>query len=606
MLDPILSLAVSMHSGKGIYALLLGSGVSRSSAIPTGWEVILDLIRKLAHLKGDNCDPDPEVWYKALTGAEPDYSGILDELTKSSAERGLLLRSYFEPSEEDHLQSRKAPSPAHRAIATLVAKGYVKVIVTPNFDRLMEQALSEAGVQPTVISTTDAVWGALPVVHSPCTIIKVHGDYLDARIKNTRWELAEYEKPMNDLLDRVFEEFGLVVCGWSAEWDIALRAAIERCSTHRFGTYWTAYKGNLGLDAQRLTAFRRAAVIPTADADSFFGELAEKVGALEDFTLSDPISAKVAVARMKRYLVAPGQRINLHDLVSSETERVHAAIASDRFSANDQISPEIALRRLRAYEAELHVLLPILACSGYWAPEANFPVLCRAVKRIADDFADKNGLNVWLSLRKYPALLILYATGIAAVASGNYSLLKHLFALRIKTDKHRPEEPITEPFSPLRVLAKDLQKQLLPGRDRDFTPLNNHVFDVLRDPLRDYLPDDTAYDEAFDWFEYLIGLVHCDMTATPEEIERVRSDPPNGYIWGPVGRFLWNQRSSDTGIQTRTRTEATGHEPEIVTAALRAGFFGSSGDMLNYERFRLVKQGFDAMISKTRGQMGVW
>ena len=47
MIDPILSLSFGMHSIKGAYALLLGSGVSRSAGIPTGWEVVLDLIRKL-------------------------------------------------------------------------------------------------------------------------------------------------------------------------------------------------------------------------------------------------------------------------------------------------------------------------------------------------------------------------------------------------------------------------------------------------------------------------------------------------------------------------------------------------------------------------------
>jgi hypothetical protein len=48
MIEPEISLAFSIQSKKGIYALLLGSGVSRSSAIPTSWEIVEDLIRKLA------------------------------------------------------------------------------------------------------------------------------------------------------------------------------------------------------------------------------------------------------------------------------------------------------------------------------------------------------------------------------------------------------------------------------------------------------------------------------------------------------------------------------------------------------------------------------
>lgn len=46
-MHPVIPLAVSMHANRGVYALLLGSGVSRAAEIPTGWDVTLDLIRKV-------------------------------------------------------------------------------------------------------------------------------------------------------------------------------------------------------------------------------------------------------------------------------------------------------------------------------------------------------------------------------------------------------------------------------------------------------------------------------------------------------------------------------------------------------------------------------
>src|ERR1022692_4844100 len=52
-----------------------------------------------------------------------------------------LLRGYFEPSEQEREEGRKLPTAAHRAIAQLIAKGYVQVVVTTNFDQLLEQAL---------------------------------------------------------------------------------------------------------------------------------------------------------------------------------------------------------------------------------------------------------------------------------------------------------------------------------------------------------------------------------------------------------------------------------------------------------------------------------
>jgi NAD-dependent SIR2 family protein deacetylase len=86
-----------------------------------------------------------------------------------------LLRGFFEPTEEDRQEKRKLPTSAHRAIAELVAKGYFRVLVTTNFDRLLESALTDIGIQPVVIATADAAKGALPLAHSRCTIIKVNG-----------------------------------------------------------------------------------------------------------------------------------------------------------------------------------------------------------------------------------------------------------------------------------------------------------------------------------------------------------------------------------------------------------------------------------------------
>src|ERR1051325_10144160 len=123
MIEPILTLAISVHSSPGIYAFLLGSGVSRSAGIPTGWDIVLDLIRKVAALAGEDCEPHPDEWYRARYGEEPDYTKMLDQIAKSQAERQQLLRAYFEPTEEEREQGLKLPTSAHRAIAQLVASG---------------------------------------------------------------------------------------------------------------------------------------------------------------------------------------------------------------------------------------------------------------------------------------------------------------------------------------------------------------------------------------------------------------------------------------------------------------------------------------------------
>jgi hypothetical protein len=57
------------------------------------------------------------------------------------------------------------------------------------------------------------------LTHSHCYVLKLHGDYKDARILNTDQELSAYPDGYNRLLDRIFDEHGLIICGWSGEWD---------------------------------------------------------------------------------------------------------------------------------------------------------------------------------------------------------------------------------------------------------------------------------------------------------------------------------------------------------------------------------------------------
>lgn len=109
-------------------------------------------------------------------------------------------------------------------------------MITPNFDQLLETAIRDEGVTPTVISTPDLIAGMMPLHLERITITKVHGDYLDTRIRNTPDELRGYDDATNALLDRVFDDYGLVVCGWSATWgrgtscgDSPRRRAASRC-----------------------------------------------------------------------------------------------------------------------------------------------------------------------------------------------------------------------------------------------------------------------------------------------------------------------------------------------------------------------------------------
>ena len=250
-------IALALHATRGAFAALLGSGLSAASGVPTGRQIVSDLITKLALLDGASTGADPVAWYRERFGEEPDYSRLLDAVARSPTERSALLRGYIEPSDDERRQGRKVPGAAHHALAQLAARGYVTVFLTTNFDRLLEQALDAAGVAPVTIGSPDDLEGAMPLVRARCTVIKLHGDYLDTRIKNTPAELDVYHPAIDRLLDRVLDEYGLIVCGWSADWDTALRRAMGRCATHRYSTFWASRNAPTGAAAE-LVALRQA------------------------------------------------------------------------------------------------------------------------------------------------------------------------------------------------------------------------------------------------------------------------------------------------------------------------------------------------------------
>lgn len=581
MLDPLIYLAFSANSYKGIYALLLGSGVSTSAGIPTGWEIVKDLIRKVARLQGENCEPDPPQWYREKFSSDPDYGSLLELVAKSPTERSQLLRAYFEPTVEEQEQGRKVPTEAHRAIASLASRGHIRVIVTTNFDRLIERALDEGGVTPTVISSGDSAEGAMPLQFTKCTVIKVHGDYMDTRIRNTPGELAEFDARMNALLDRVFDEFGLIVCGWSAEWDTALRNAIERCKSRRFTTYWTRI-GEPRDSAKRLIRLRQAQEIPIRSADVFFHDLSEKITALEDFDRPNPLSTKMATATVKRYLAEERYFIPLNDLVSGETERVYQLLSRANFPVQSvSYTAEELKKRLRKYEAIMEVLLAMSISGCYWGKKTHIPIWVKILQRIGNPPGDFGGVTGWLKLELYPAMLLWYASGLSSVSSGNYAMFSALFT---DPQYRRDGEPrsLCLDLIPTRVVEPDTMRAVL--NQNIYTPVSDHVFDVLREPFREYLPDDEEYARMFDRFEYLFGLVYADVLESRTK-----------EIRGPIGRFGW-RRQYQYDISKEVNNEV---EKEVSQwQPIQSGLFRNSP-----QRFKEIKAKFDTWVNE---RVAVW
>ena len=531
MIDPIHSLAFSVQANPGVYALLLGSGVSRAAGVPTGWEITLDLIRKLAKCHNEVCEPDPAQWYLKKFKKAADYSDLLDNLAKTQTERQQLLRPYFEPNDQELEIGAKQPTTAHHAIAQLVKQGFVKVVITTNFDRLIEKALDDAGIVPTILSSPDHVKGAPPFTHIEHCVFKVHGDYLDTRIRNTPDELKEYPKEFDEHLDHIFDDFGLIICGWSADWDEALRKAIYRAPSRRFSTYWAVY-GHASDQAQKLINHRSAQKIIIKDADQFFQDVQETVQSLEEYSNTHPLSTEAVVASLKRYLPEPRHRIRLADLISNEVDRIVEATSTPNFAMHGDTDPnnKTTTARVRSYDAACSTLLAMAPIGGFYAEEEHLFVWQQALERLSMPFTNGLSYNLWRDLQRYPGTLLLYALGLGLVASDQLEFLGRIFMTKgYKTNGEvLPVVQLLPPFC-LFESSGELQAQFLEGVEQSPAPLNDWLHNELRQYTQRLIPNDDQYTLIFDRLEILIALGYAYQTEQHKD---------NGWFWTPPGKFM--------------------------------------------------------------------
>ena len=454
------------------------------------------------------------------------------------------------------------PTTAHHAIARLAANGHIKVIITTNFDRLIESALGEAGLTPQVISTKDQAQGATPIIHAACTVIKLHGDYQDTRILNTPDELQEYPEEYNRLLDRIFDEFGLIVCGWSAEWDTALRDAIYRAKSRRYTTFWAAH-GEIRSEAKKLIAHRRAQEIPIEEADSFFQSLADCVESIRDSARSHPLSIEIAVTTAKRFLLDEQADIQLHDLINGLADDITRGTNDQSFSLIAKFDKAELNARMRRYGSLCEKLVGVAAVAGYWSEQRHSSLWTSVLQRLMS-VKWSNGYSVWIELSLYPATLLLYSLGIGAVAHKKLHLLSELLALTVEGDRAQCTADLLAPSQWSEVM------QRLEGMSERRFPLHDWLCEYLRRPLRPVLASDAAYQTAFDELEILLALSFATRAET------VLID--NGMIDHPPGLYLYrSQKINDLHPVVRKMKKSI-DEHGGASVYVESGIFGKTAD----------------------------
>lgn len=292
--------------------------------------------------------------------------------------------------------------------------------------------------------------------------------------------------------------------------------------------------------------------------------------------MTAPRAPKDPIHRLKEIVADPRAVPSIHDLVHAEAARVLEGMAGAEYAPGDAYGDEALATRVAGYEELTAGLGKVLALGARWGSPESARIWPSVIGRIAS-VERSAGVKVWLELALYPALLSLYSAGIAALSGNRYDTLAALLASRV-VQVREEWKPVAAAIYP-QAAVEHRVAQRLPGLERRHTPLSDHLVEVLRPWFADLIPLEAEYERQFDGFEFVLGLVHFDLT-------RAESGG-----WGPVGRFSWRgeyRRGEDTVIAEEL---LSGDRQPLLDAGL---FLGSR------ERLKESVEGYVAHVAAMR------
>jgi len=467
-------------------------------------------------------------------------------LTDTAEERRGLLRPFFEPSDEDETEGRKVPTEAHRAIAALARSGLIRVILTTNFDLLVERALREAGVEPVVASSPAEIQGLSPLhllAPGQALVVHLHGDYLSAQMLNTADELGAYPAEVDSLLDRVLDEYGLIVAGWSARWDVALAKAVQRAANRRFATYWID-PAPLSPTAAGLVNHRAGHLI-TGTADDFLSRVQDAAVSLAETERRHPLTVVTAVATAKRQLAGGRVAIDLHDTLREEAERVRSSDVVNPQVWQAANNVEEHQRRRAKLEAQANLLVALVATAAYWGTTETdgWWIDLLGTLSIRPRVGGESNL---INLARAPGVMLLHAAGVAAVGAGRQDVVARLLI-----------EPTTENVFDGQV--GPLAEILSPSDVFGVSSGDKHLQAYLQPIIEGRLARGSAYYDDWDRWQMLVAIAVMDAR---------RQDRPYASARWPYVRVVESFGDPRVPIAERLggEVEAAGSEHPLLIA----------------------------------------
>ena len=288
---------------------------------------------------------------------------------------------------------------------------------------------------------------------------------------------------------------------------------------------------------------------------------------------STPTGGSDFAGTLKKLMSRPESRIELSDTIGSAVSSVATALKGPEFDSAAQPTAESIAERISAYDA---VVLPLLAgasAGGQWANDEQFTDWVRAIQRLANVRPAADGFTVWTGLRLYPAMELMYACGLGALANRRYKSLWRLFA-EPKIKERDDRLSACAALAPFLVAGGDIGRAL-PGKQRHHTPVSDHLLERLEVLLQGLHDDEDDCESAFDEFEVWLALAHASLVSRD---------------WLPLGRFAWKWRRRTGGPR------ALFDDAKYRKDLLDGGAFEADESRLD-----TALTAFDAFVTRTAG-----
>jgi hypothetical protein len=275
------------------YGFLLGAGMSAGAGVPLGGAIVTILRERLIEeLRRDVTAEAGEEIFRELgwfQDPETEYSEALLRAFSSDHDRQRFFRE---------LIAGKMPTLAHYYLASIIASGHCNLVLTTNFDDLLEKALTSLRFDEFNVIAHATETEYVSAHPEMVTLVKLHGHYTFPQLSNLTEETKRLQRQLREYFAYLMRDYGLIVAGYAGR-DRSIMEPITRSVRGRTipkGVIWCIRRSDPTAQAPFLQELQRlgagnVSFLQIQDIDDFYRDLHTRLG-LPDAQVLDALCSE--------------------------------------------------------------------------------------------------------------------------------------------------------------------------------------------------------------------------------------------------------------------------------------------------------------------------